>query len=53
VKTGRRWRCWTALLLADDDPVARSRTVPYQWDAAIGRVMASAALTIRIGLDSK
>jgi len=34
-------------------PVARSRTLPYQWDAAIGRVMASAALTIRIDLDSK
>jgi deazaflavin-dependent oxidoreductase (nitroreductase family) len=52
VKTGRRWRTGTALLLPDDDPVARSRTLPYQWDAAIGRLMASAALTIRIDLDS-
>jgi|SRR3954452_2219625 deazaflavin-dependent oxidoreductase (nitroreductase family) len=49
VKIGRRWRSGTALLLADDDPVARSRTLPYQWDAAIGRHMASAALTILWG----
>jgi deazaflavin-dependent oxidoreductase (nitroreductase family) len=51
VKTGRQWRNGTALLLPDDDPVARSRTLPYQWDAAIGRRMASDALTIRIDLD--
>jgi hypothetical protein len=25
--------------------------LPYQWDAAIGRMMASAPLTIRIDLD--
>ena len=30
----------------------RFRTLPYQWDAAIGRMMASAPLTIRIDLDS-
>jgi hypothetical protein len=30
---------------------ARSRTLPCQWDAAIGRIMASAPLTIRINLD--
>jgi hypothetical protein len=29
----------------------RSRTLPYQWDAAIGRMMASAPMTIRIDLD--
>jgi len=28
-----------------------SRTLPHQWDAAIGRLMASAPLTIRIDLD--
>jgi hypothetical protein len=38
-------------VLPGDDAVARSRTLPYQWDAAIGRMMASAPLTIRIDLD--
>jgi deazaflavin-dependent oxidoreductase (nitroreductase family) len=51
VKIGRKWRSGTAALLADDDPNARSRTLPYQWDAAIGRLMASSPLTIRIDLD--
>jgi deazaflavin-dependent oxidoreductase (nitroreductase family) len=51
VKIGHRWRSGTAVLLPDDDPAARSRTLPYQWDAAIGRAMASAPLTIGIGLD--
>jgi deazaflavin-dependent oxidoreductase (nitroreductase family) len=51
VKTGRTWRSGTAVLLPQDDPVARSRMLPYQWDAAIGRLMASSALTIRIDLD--
>ncbi len=37
--------------LPDDDPIARSRTLPYRWDAAIGRLMASTPLTIRIDLD--
>jgi hypothetical protein len=31
--------------------VARSRTLPYQWDATIGRLMASTPLTARIDLD--
>ena len=52
VKVGRRWRSGTAVPLPRDDPVARSRTLPYPWDAAIGRLMASAALTIRIDLDA-
>ena len=52
VKVGRRWRGGTAVPLFDDDPVARSRTLPYRWDAAIGRLMASEPLTIRIDLDS-
>jgi deazaflavin-dependent oxidoreductase (nitroreductase family) len=51
IKIGRRWRTGTAVLLPEDDPAARSRTLPHQWDAAIGRLMASAALTIRIDLD--
>jgi deazaflavin-dependent oxidoreductase (nitroreductase family) len=51
VKIGRRWRTGTAVLLPDDDPGARSRTLPHRWDAAIGRLMASAPLTIRIDLD--
>jgi hypothetical protein len=45
------WRTGTAVVLPDDDPVARSRTLPFQWNAAIGRMMASAPLTIRIDLD--
>jgi deazaflavin-dependent oxidoreductase (nitroreductase family) len=51
VKVGGAWRAGTAVVLPDDDPVARSRTLPYRWDAAIGRMMASAPLTIRIDLD--
>src|SRR5262249_43297156 len=51
VKVGRRWRSGTAVLLADDDPHARSRSLPHQWDAAIGRLMATSPLTIRIDLD--
>jgi deazaflavin-dependent oxidoreductase (nitroreductase family) len=51
VKTSHGWRSGTAVPLPEDDPVARSRTLPYQWDAAIGRLMASSALTIRIDLD--
>ena len=44
------WRRGTAVVLADDDPVARSRTLPYQWDAAIGRAIATTPLTVRIDL---
>ena len=51
VKIGRQWRTGTAVPLPDDDPAARSRTLPHQWDAAIGRLIASAPLTIRIDLD--
>jgi len=39
------------VVLPGDDPVARSRALPFQRDAAIGRIMASAPLTIRIDLD--
>jgi deazaflavin-dependent oxidoreductase (nitroreductase family) len=51
VKVGGVWRTGTAVVLPGDDPAARSRTLPYRWDAAIGRMMASAPLTIRIDLD--
>jgi hypothetical protein len=51
VKAGNRRHTGTTVLPPDDDPVARSRTLPHQWDAAIGRLMASSPLTIRIDLD--
>jgi deazaflavin-dependent oxidoreductase (nitroreductase family) len=51
VKAGGVWRAGTAVVLAGDDARARSRTLPHQWDAAIGRMMASAPLTIRIDLE--
>jgi deazaflavin-dependent oxidoreductase (nitroreductase family) len=51
VKAGGAWRAGTAVVLPGDDARARSRTLRYQWDAAIGRMMASAPLTIRIDLD--
>jgi deazaflavin-dependent oxidoreductase (nitroreductase family) len=51
VKASGTWRTGTAVVLPADDALARSRTLPYQWDAAIGRMMASAPLTIRIDLD--
>ncbi len=46
-----QWFAGTATPLPDDDTGARSRTLPYRWDAAIGRAMASQPLTIRIDLD--
>jgi deazaflavin-dependent oxidoreductase (nitroreductase family) len=50
VKVGGTWRSGTAVALPADDPVARSRTLPHQWDAALGRMMASTPLTVRIDL---
>lgn len=50
VKVGGSWREGTAVLLPGDDPAARSRTLPHRWDARIGRLMASAPLTVRIDL---
>jgi hypothetical protein len=40
-------------VLPGDDPAARSRMLPHQLDAAIGTMMASARLTIRIDLDPR
>ena len=50
VKVAGRWRTGTATILPDDDAAARSRQLPYQWDAAIGRLMATRPVTIRIDL---
>ncbi len=50
VKVAGRWRTGTAVILPGDDAVARSRTLPYRWDAAIGRLMGTRPLTIRIDL---
>jgi deazaflavin-dependent oxidoreductase (nitroreductase family) len=51
VKVSGSWRAGTAVVLPGDDVAARSRTLPHQWDAAVGRLMASAPLTVRIDLD--
>jgi deazaflavin-dependent oxidoreductase (nitroreductase family) len=51
VLANRRWRHGTATVMPDDDPRQRSRTLPFQWDAAIGRAIATAPLTVRIDLE--
>jgi len=51
VKVRGTWRSGTAVVLPDDDALARSRSLPHQWDKAIGRMLASGPLTIRIDLD--
>jgi len=51
VKVGRHWYSGTAVVLPSDDAIARSRTLPHQWDRVIGRSMASSPLTVRIDLD--
>ena len=51
VKIGGQWRTGTAQVVPADDVVARSRTLPHQWDAALGRLMATTPITIRIDLD--
>jgi deazaflavin-dependent oxidoreductase (nitroreductase family) len=50
VLVGRRWSSGTASLMPDDDTEQRSRTLPYRWDAAVGRSMATTPLTVRIDL---
>lgn len=50
VLVNRRWRTGWAVILPDDDTEARSRQLPVQWDAAIGRAIATTPLTIRIDL---
>jgi len=51
VLAGRSWRRGTAVPLPGDDTARRSRTLPYGWDAAIGRALATTPLTIRIDLE--
>jgi deazaflavin-dependent oxidoreductase (nitroreductase family) len=51
IKLRGTWHQGTATLLPDDDTAARSKTLPYQWDALIGRLMATSPLTVRIDLD--
>jgi deazaflavin-dependent oxidoreductase (nitroreductase family) len=51
VKAGGAWRAGTAVVLPDDDAAARSKSLPHQWDKALGRLLASDLLTIRIDLD--
>ncbi len=51
VKVGRVWRTGTAVILPEDDAPARSRTLPHRWDAALGGLMASSPLTVRIDLE--
>jgi deazaflavin-dependent oxidoreductase (nitroreductase family) len=51
VKIGRRWRTGVATVLDGDDTGARSRTLPHRMDAALGRLMATEPLTVRIDLD--
>jgi deazaflavin-dependent oxidoreductase (nitroreductase family) len=52
VKLGRRWRSGRARVLADDDPVARQRTMP-KGNARVVRLMGSDLLTVRVDLDPK
>lgn len=51
VLANRRWRRGTATLMPEDDPGQRSRVLPFQWDAAIGRAIATRPLTVRIDLE--
>ena len=52
VLVNRRWRRGTATVMPDDDPGQRSRALPFQWDAAIGRAIATTPLTVRIDLEA-
>jgi deazaflavin-dependent oxidoreductase (nitroreductase family) len=50
VLVDRRWRTGRAIILPDDDMGERARELPYQWDATIGRAIATTPLTVRIDL---
>ncbi len=50
VRQGGRWRSGTAVLLPDDDPIARLRELPGM-NSAMVRAMGSNLLTIRVDLD--
>lgn len=51
VKVHGAWRIGHAVVLHDDDARARSYTLPHQWDKAIGRLVGTAPLTVRIDLE--
>lgn len=51
VMVNRRWRSGVAVLMPEDDTRERSRTLPYRWDTAIGRTIATTPMTVRIDLD--
>lgn len=51
VMVNRRWRTGVAALMPEDDTRQRSRSLPYRWDAAIGRMLATTPMTVRIDLD--
>lgn len=51
VKVGGSWRVGHAVVLPDDDARARSYELPHQWDKAIGRLVGTAPLTVRIDLE--
>ena len=51
VLVNRRWRRGTASLMPEDDSEQRSRTLPFRWDAAVGRAIATTPLTVRIDLE--
>jgi deazaflavin-dependent oxidoreductase (nitroreductase family) len=51
VLVNRRWRSGRAVLMPTDDTRQRSRQLASQADAAIGRVLATTPMTIRIDLD--
>jgi len=53
VKVNGRWREGTATLLVEDDTDARSRTLPYRWDAWIGSRMATTPVTVRIDFTNR
>jgi hypothetical protein len=40
-------------VLLDDDAAHRSRTLPHRWDAALGPMIATTPLTVRIDLAPK
>ena len=50
VKVAGVWRTGTATVLDGDDVHARWCAHPHAWDAAIGRMIATTPLTIRIDL---
>ena len=52
LKIRRQWRTGTAVLLPDDDPSARLKTIGRPVNAAMVRAMGTNLLTVRVDLDS-